>query len=326
MDKSLVQLGVCAMKKVPYSDFSVEDTVGTFRDEVKKLAGTPELFRRNYLDVYELMEKVIYEVLPQSVADRYGMFSNILFVDHNVKAVFKKKIGRARAKRFITKVGLGGIFETFRLDSTNYEVPTVAIGGAAVLDWERFLSGEEDFAEYLDIIMEGLDEQIGKMIAEAMKATMEVMPAANTHSASSTDEKAFGSLMNTVRAYGDPVIVCTRAFAETLPYNTIGTSANPDDLNDLRNYGILRVYHGAPIVILPQSFEDANNKITVVDDSICYIVPGLSSKLVDLVFEGTPVIDTFKNKDRSMELSVYMKAGVAVPHSNNWAIYENTSL
>ena len=67
------------------------------------------------------------------------------------KITFKKKLGRARGKSFVTRVGLGGVFETFRLDSTEFTIETEAIGGATAIDFERFLAGQEDLAEQVDI-------------------------------------------------------------------------------------------------------------------------------------------------------------------------------
>ena len=45
-----------------------------------------------------------------------------------------------------------------------------------------------------------------------------------------------------------------------------------------------------------------------------------------LFLEGGVEIDEFKNRDRTMELSAYQKVGVAILHTNDWAIYQNTSL
>ena len=108
--------------------------------------------------------------------------------------------------------------------------------------------------------------------------------------------------------------------------DTTKIAISPDDVNDMRTYGVLKMYKGAPIVVLPQSFETEDNETKVIDPSFCYIVPSSGYKIARLVFEGGTVVDEFKNKDRSMEISVYQKVGVAILHNNNWAIYENTAL
>ena len=159
--KKALALGVKAAMRQGYtsgtSNFSAEDVNEAFRAQVKEIAGDYSLFRRNKLDFFELIEEVYAEVLPKRVLQEYGVLAEIQQVGHGQKVTFKKKLGRARGKTFVTRVGLGGVFETFRLDSTEFEIQTEAIGGATAIDFERFLAGQEDLAEQVDILMEGRD-------------------------------------------------------------------------------------------------------------------------------------------------------------------------
>lgn len=276
------KLGVAGALNKPcaqFSEYSVDDVKTAFRNQIKELVPDYNAWRRNKEDVFELMQEIFDEVLPKKVLARYNDFAEIRFVNHGQKAVFKKKLGRARAKTFITRVGLGGIFETFRLDVSEFEVPIDAIGGAAVIDFERLLSGQEDIAEAMDILMEGMDEAISRMIGQALNATINATRPENTkHTDSDFDETEFRKLLNTVRAYGDPVIVCTPEFADTIPATsiTVGDKAFVSDLDvdDLRALGRIRMYRGTPIVVLDQSFEDETNTTKVLDPKYCYIFPG----------------------------------------------------
>lgn len=276
------KLGVAGALNKPcaqFSEYSVDDVKTAFRNQIKELVPDYNAWRRNKEDVFELMQEIFDEVLPKKVLARYNDFAEIRFVNHGQKAVFKKKLGRARAKTFITRVGLGGIFETFRLDVSEFEVPIDAIGGAAVIDFERLLSGQEDIAEAMDILMEGMDEAISRMIGQALNATINATRPENTkHTDSDFDETEFRKLLNTVRAYGDPVIVCTPEFADTIPATsiTVGDKAfvSDMDVDDLRALGRIRMYRGTPIVVLDQSFEDETNTTKVLDPKYCYIFPG----------------------------------------------------
>lgn len=327
------KLGVAGALNKPcaqFSEFSVDDVKTAFRNQIQELVPDYNAWRRNKEDVFELMQEIFDEVMPKKVLARYNDFAEIKFVNHGQKATFKKKLGRARAKTFVTRVGLGGIFETFRLDVSEFEVPIDAIGGAAVLDFERLLSGQEDIAESMDVLMEGMDEAISRMIGSALNATITATRPENTkHTDSSFNETEFRKLLNTVRAYGDPVIVCTPEFADTIPATTV-TAGNQKfvstlDVDDMRNFGRLKMYNGTPIVVLPQSFEDETNEVKVLDPKFCYIFPG-DQRVVKMVFEGGMIVDEYKNKDRSMEIQCYQKCGAGVMHYNNWAIYQNTSL
>ena len=329
--KELRELGVRAMTQNPPQDFSVADVNGSFREEIRALAGDAASFRRNKLDLFELMENIINDVLPQRVQDRYGVWADFLSVPNGAKAVFKKRLGKARAKSFVTKVGLDGVVETFRLDRAEYEIDTYGVGVAAVLSWERFLAGQEDLAEYLDIILEGLDDYVFRMIAQAINSSVDMPRPENTKaSGSDFDASKVDALINTVRAYGNPVLVCTPAFAATIPGNYVvansQTRISAQDAEDVREYGYVKMYKGCPVMTIPNSFTDESNSVKTLSDEYLYIVPAVNSKLANVVLEGGVEIDEFKNKDRTIELSAYQKVGVGILHTNDWAIYQNTSL
>ena len=365
--KKALALGVKAAMRQGYtsgtSNFSVEDVNEAFRAQVKEIAGDYSLFRRNKLDFFELIEEVYAEVLPKRVLQEYGVLAEIQQVGHGQKVTFKKKLGRARGKTFVTRVGLGGVFETFRLDSTEFEIQTEAIGGATAIDFERFLAGQEDLAEQVDILMEGMDEAIYVMLAKAINASAksvgiqsttnstfatydskgELIPNRDMSTGNKTfvettnfDQVSFDQLITTVRYYGDPIIVCTHEFADKIPCNYLavsdsatgakGVRISEQDVMDMRTYGVLKIYKGCPIVVLPQSFEDETNQRVVMNPAYCYIVPGNNTKLARIVFEGGPVANTYEQKDRSMEFSMYQKVGVAVLHYNNWGLYHVSEL
>ena len=365
--KKALALGVKAAMRQGYtsgtSNFSAEDVNEAFRAQVKEIAGDYSLFRRNKLDFFELIEEVYAEVLPKRVLQEYGVLAEIQQVGHGQKVTFKKKLGRARGKTFVTRVGLGGVFETFRLDSTEFEIQTEAIGGATAIDFERFLAGQEDLAEQVDILMEGVDEAIYVMLAKAINASAksvgiqsttnstfatydskgELIPNRDMSTGNKTfvettnfDQVSFDQLITTVRYYGDPIIVCTHEFADKIPCNYLavsdsatgakGVRISDQDVMDMRTYGVLKIYKGCPIVVLPQSFEDETNQRVVMNPAYCYIVPGNNTKLARIVFEGGPVANTYEQKDRSMEFSMYQKVGVAVLHYNNWGLYHVSEL
>ena len=365
--KKALALGVKAAMRQGYtsgtSNFSAEDVNEAFRAQVKEIAGDYSLFRRNKLDFFELIEEVYAEVLPKRVLQEYGVLAEIQQVGHGQKVTFKKKLGRARGKTFVTRVGLGGVFETFRLDSTEFEIQTEAIGGATAIDFERFLAGQEDLAEQVDILMEGMDEAIYVMLAKAINASAksvgiqsttnstfatydskgELIPNRDMSTGNKTfvettnfDQVSFDQLITTVRYYGDPIIVCTHEFADKIPCNYLavsdsatgakGVRISEQDVMDMRTYGVLKIYKGCTIVVLPQSFEDETNQRVVMNPAYCYIVPGNNTKLARIVFEGGPVANTYEQKDRSMEFSMYQKVGVAVLHYNNWGLYHVSEL
>ena len=162
--------------------FSYADLNDTLRNELRELAGTYALYRENKNTIFSLIEETIDDVLPKKVLEQYGQFAEIKTFAQGDKPVFTQKITTAakrRAKQFITKVGLAGIYEVFKLDGKSYEVPTSAFGGAAQIGFEEFLDGRVDFADVLDIVMEGLDECVYLEIERALKGAVTNLQAAN---------------------------------------------------------------------------------------------------------------------------------------------------
>jgi len=142
-------------------NFAYSDLQDTLREEFKEIAGTYSLYRENKNTVFALLEQTIDDVLPQKVMDQYSQFAEIKTFAQGDKPIFTQKIttaSRRRAKTFIGKVGLAGLYEVFKLDGQSYEVTTNAIGGAAQIGFEEWLDGRVDFADVLDIVLEGLDE------------------------------------------------------------------------------------------------------------------------------------------------------------------------
>lgn len=309
-------------------NFSYSELNETLRSEMKAIAGTYQLYRENQNTVFALIEETIDDVLPRRVMEQYGQFAEIKTFAQGDRPVFVQKITQAakrRAKQFITKVGLAGIYEVFKLDGQNYEVPTSAIGGAAQIGLEEFLDGRVDFADLLDIVMEGLDERIYIEIANALVGAVENLQAANKTSQSAFVESEMDKLIAIADSYGQATVYCTYEFAATMVPENGWVS---DDMKNQKwNNGYLANYKGHRVIVLPQSFEDETNAKKVIEPGYAWIIPtGSNEKPVKVAFEGQTIVDEFKNYDRSREVQVYKKVGVAAVITNNICVYHNTSL
>jgi hypothetical protein len=242
---------------------------------------------------------------------------------------FRRKLSAGnRAKQFITRVGLAGIYEVFKLgrNEESFEVRTSAIGGAAQIGFEEFLDGRVDFAEVTKLVMDGMDELIYKEVAAALKASINQLPAANRVATAGFDEDSFDKLLTIAAAYGDPVIYCTYEFAvKMMPKEAWRFTEQMK--NELWNNGRFQNYKGRKVVILEQGFEDETNSKKVIDPGYVYIIPtGADGKPVKIAFEGNTIVDEYTNADRSREIQVYKKVGVVAMLANNICAYVDTSL
>lgn len=306
-------------------NLSVSAINDTLRDQFNEIAGTYNLYRENKTKVYSLVETLLDDILPTKVLQRYADFAETQTFAQGTKPVFIRKTGKMRAKQFITKVGLAGRYEVFALGEKSFEVATSAIGGAAAIGFEEFLDGRVDWAELVNIVLEGMDELILREIAKALMSSIEQLPAANRVSAAGWDENGMDRLISVVSAYGTPVIYCTREFAVKMVPQAGWISDNMRD--QMWNNGFLATYKGVRVVILPQSFEDETNATKAINPGYAWIMPtGSSEKPVKIAFEGSAHMREVENDDWSREMQVYQKVGVGVMFTNNMASYVDTDL
>ena len=302
----------------------------TLRNELNELAGTYADYRENKNLIFSMMEETLDEVLPKKVTQQYEQFAEVKTFAQGDKPVFRRPLStRARAKQFVTRVGLAGMYEVFKLgpaEKESFEVRTSAIGGAAQIGFEEFLDGRVDFAEVTRIIMEGMDELIYKEVAAALKASVNQLPPANRVAAVGFDEGAMDRLIQIAAAYGTPTIYCTHEFAVKMIPNEAWRYTE-DMKRELWNTGRLASYKGTKVIILEQGFEDETNTRKVIDPGYAWVIPtGADGKPVKIAFEGGTIVDEFNNYDRSREIQVYKKVGVTAILANNICCYVDTAL
>ena len=322
-------------------NLSFEALNETFRNEMNELAGTYAKYRENKNLIFELIEIGLDEVLPQKVLQNYGQFADVKTYAQGDKPVFNIRVSEASKKRakenFVTRVGLAGRYEVFKLDGMTLEVPTSAWGGAAQIGFEEFLDGRIQMSDVYDLVLEGLDEAVYKEIAKAlaaMAASTDYTQVGGKLSKNYTTQTQFveaqmDKLIQIADAYGRATIYCTFEFAATMI---------PDDRwasNDMKqerwDNGYYTRYKGHNVIILPQSYEADGliiNGKKVIDPSLAYIIPTGAEKPIKVAFEGTSAVrEVESQEDWSREIQTYRKFGVAAFAVNpGICIYKNTTL
>ena len=322
-------------KPVAYSfgekSFGYSEMNETLRAEFAAFAPDYRTYKINQNTIFALIEQTIDDVLPNRVMEQYGQFAEIKTFAQGDKPIFTQKITQAsrnRAKQFIGKVGLAGLYEVFKLDGRSYEVTTNAIGGAAQIGFEEFLDGRVDFAEVLNIVMAGLDECIYMEIEKQLIGAAQNVQTANVNNISTQNgfnEKEMDRLLSISDSYGGrATIYCTFEFAATMIPSSDRWSNEMK--NTMWNNGYLGAYKGHQVIVLPQSFEDETNSKKVIDPAYAWIIPTGAEKPVKIAFEGGTIVDEYTNYDRSKEVQIYKKVGVRAIFSNDICVYKNTSL
>lgn len=335
--QELKELAVHAAKRTAPTNFTVESVDAALLDAVQGMTATVNDFMKNKYDIFAIIMAAADEVVPNKVISSIGMFAEVQSVPQGQKALFKRgAIGKARARKFLTQVGLSGVYETFRLDAETFELGGKAVGGAVTMDFERWLDGAENLADLMEVINEGLTDAIFGEVQKALIAAAEnpARPDANKVIANNFDGAKMFKLMTTVKSYGGSVVI----FAPPEFIGEMGADAivpvganyagvyHPQDIDAIHNTGYVNIFRGSPIVEIPQSYIDESNTTTWINPQYAYILPAGKEKIVKVVLEGGTQMWDYVNKDQSVEINVYRKMGCAILTHHNWAIYQNTSI
>ena len=337
----LKQLAIYAAKGQAPTNFSVENVDEALADGLREMAGSVNQFMKNRYDIYEIIIQAADEIVPNKVIDAVGMFAEVQQVPQGTKAMFKTKLGRMRAKKFLTQVGLSGVYETFRLDTGRFEVAAHAIGGGCTIDFERMLDGAENMAELVSLLTEAQTDAVYQEVQRALRAAVNQtgVPAnnrANVTVGDDFDGEEMMKLISTVRAYGSGAIIfAPPEFVAAMGADAIvpipqngnyGGVYHPQDIDAIHNTGYINLFRGTPIVQIPQSFTDESNTTTWIDPQLAYVLPTGGERVVKVVFEGQTQVYDWVNPDQSMEIMTYRKLGAAILAYHNWAIYKNEAI
>lgn len=336
--EKLKELARHAAHRTAPETYSVNSVDAAIADEFKALTSSINMFMKNRYDIYDIIIENADEIVPTKVMDAMNQFAEVIQVKNGDKKVFKRgSLGRNRAKKFLTQVGLSGVYESFRLDEETFTVGMKAIGGAVSIDFERMISGDESLAEFMDVLVEAQLDAIYAEVQNALVAAIENtdMPAANKVTENSFNAAKLHKVINTVKTYGGgaTVFASPEFIAEmgedaiTIVTTTKGArQVAQADIDDLRTYGAIKLFRGCPVVELRQSFLDEKNTQKMINPQFAYVLPTGKEKIVKILMEGETQIYDAINRDQSIEINTYRKIGVGILAFNNWGVYRNTGI
>ena len=332
----LRELARHAAKRTAPAEFSVSSVDSAVAEGFKSLTGSVNAFMKNRYDIYDIIIENADEIVPGKVMDAMSAFAEVIQLANGEKKLFKRGgLGRNRAKKFLTQVGLNGLYETFRLDEETFTLGVKSIGGAVSIDFERMMDGAETLSEFMDVLTEA---QVDGIYGEVQKALM----AAVTNTSMPTANKVAGAyaasdmqnLVNTVKTYGgSATIFASPEFIAAMGPDAIvpavtGAQAvyHPDDIDAIHTLGRIKLFRGTPVVELRQSFLDETNTQVMIHPQFAYVLPSGKEKIVKIAMEGGTQMYDVVNPDQSIEIHTYRKIGVGILAFNNWGIYKNTGI
>jgi hypothetical protein len=332
--EKLRELARHAAHRTAPETFSVASVDAALADEFKALTSSVNTFMKNRYDIYDIIIENADEIVPNKVMDAMGQFAEVVQINNGDKKVFKRGgLGRNRAKKFLTQVGLSGVYESFRLDEETFTVSVKAIGGAVSIDFERMMSGAESLSEFMDVLTEAQVDGIYGEVQKALMAAEASMPSANKVIGAYSATELQG-LVNTVKTYGgNATIFAAPEFIAAMGPDAIVPAIagaqgiySSDDIDAIHKFGSIKIFRGTPVVELRQSFLDETNTQVMINPQYAYVLPSGKEKVVKILMEGQTQIYDAVNRDQSIEVNTYRKIGVGILAFNNWGIYKNTGI
>lgn len=290
-------------------------------------ASYKELKRCNF----DVIEEVIDEVLPKQLENIMGGWAVIKQYARNEEVVYKtKNLGKRRALLSIVPGARAGIYKARRLDGRNVSISVRTITAGVMVQLEDILLGTASLGELLTNILDGVQYQIYKDVVSALRTIKTYAPAANQVSAAGLDAKSMDDLIRVVSAYGTPMIVCFHSFATQFNNMINVAGANPNfpiaDIEEIRSKGFVTVFHGTPVVEVPNYIVDENtNADWMFSEADAFVLP-VEEKPVIVAMQGDGYIQENAHALGGSEMNYHKMMGTAILAYNNLGIYHDTQI
>lgn len=280
------------------------------RKEIRKA------LRRKSYDVYELIEETINEMLISGWGEnpffkQFVDVKNLAAGDSNVFYVPDKSI--LTVSRFS-----GNHHDLLRQKLSmgeSFNVHTDWYGIKIYQDFELYMAGRIDWAEYIRKLYEALDKKVNDMLYGAFMGLDEQVPAAYQMTGTITEATILEKAEMVEVATGHPVMIAgTRASLSKITGLTGADMWSSEMKNERNTLGGLGTWNGIPLMRVPQVFEQ-NTRTFAYPDNKFYILPMTDNKPIKLVYEGDYeyVEDTqsTSRQDMTIEAEYMTKLGVA---------------
>ncbi len=296
-------------------------------DEKSTKAEIRKAIRKNQQVLFDLIEEVVPNLLQSGWQDNpffneYVEIKNIDIGDQNVFYTEDETI------LSVSKVsGNHWDIDRQRLGKgASFSVATSWYGIAIYSEYERLLTGAEDFATFVTKLYEAVDRFVNESIYQAFCDAAEKLPGGasgagqwvKTGALDAAAKDKFMTLIEDVQmATGmDVVIMGTKSALMKLEgMQDINWVSN--DMKVERNTtGRIGYFEGIRLVELKQGFRLNDTTNRLINDKQLFIMPTGDNRFVKLVNEGQPemrqVNDNTTNLDMTYDYRYMFKLGIAV--------------
>lgn len=296
-------------------------------DEKASKAEVRKAIRRNQSTLFALIEDVVEDLLVTGWQEtpffqEYCDVRNLALGDENVFTVEDDSI------LSVSRVADGHWnIDRQRLGAgRSISVETSTYGIGVYSEYERLLTGAEDFAKFIAKIYEAIDRFVNESIYAGFKSAAEQLPGGATGSgqwvktgALNAEAKApFIQLIEDVQmATGKEVVIMGTKTALSRLESMQDVQWISEDMKVQRNTtGRIGYFDGVRLVEIKQGFAANDTANRLVDDKQLFIMPVGDNKFVKIVNAGEQEMrqtaDMTENQDQTYDYRLVFRMGVAV--------------
>lgn len=330
MDKQLIKAALRGNNYiVNNTTFTGKDTNTAACREILKAANlsenpTSRELSLNKALIFALISEAIDEVLPKDVTDVLGMVAEVKTYGPNEQPIFKMTTGKRRARLSIMKGARGGVYRIAQYDNKALELPVTTWTVGVYVSLEDVLLGRVSLAEYYGNVLAGFEEKICEETVAALRQAKTLAPASHIASVASADVNTkLQDLIRIAKAYGDGVtIVGFRSELEKL--DNITDHQVEEDRTDIRENGIVRIYHGIPVVELPNAILSDGASVTwAFKENDLFVLPA-DIKPIKIAMQGDTAISEDKDHTGDLRWNAQKLMGVGLLLADNVCILTDT--
>lgn len=296
-------------------------------DENTSKSDIRKAIRRNQQVLFDLIEEVVPNLLRTGWQDNpfFNEYVETRNLDIGDKAMFYTE---DETLLTVSKVsGNHWDIDRQRLGKgSSFTVETSWYGIAVYSEYERLLTGAEDFSTFVTKLYEAIDRFVNESIYQAMISAAEQLPGGATGSGqwvktgdlNDTSKEVFMQLIEDIEmATGMDVVIMGTKTALSKLEGMQDIDWVSEDMKVQRNTtGRIGYFEGIRLVELKQGFRLNDTTNRLVDDKQLLIMPVGDNKFIKLINEGNPemrqVNDNTVNQDMTYDYRYMFKMGVAV--------------
>lgn len=305
-------------------------------DEKASRAEVRKAIRKHERELFDLIEEVVPSLLQTGWQENpfFNEFVEIQNIDLGDQNVFFTE-----DSTILTVSKLSGNhwdIDRQRLGKgSQFSVETSWYGLAIYSEYERLLTGAEDFATFITKLYEAVDKFVNESIYQAMVSASAQLPGGATGSGQwvktgaldAAEKSVFMQLIEDVQmATGMEVVIMGTKTALSRLEAMQGIEWISEDMKVQRNTtGRIGFFEGIRLVEIKQGFRLNDTTNRLVDDKQLLIMPVGDNRFIKMVNEGQPemrqVTDNTVNQDMTSDYRYMFKMGVGVMVNLLFGVY-----